>query len=232
MSEQLLRDVPLSVDELLRLDGTVNLKAQAVIDKVKGVLSLGDDNPETRFLASVRECAEKEGRLVWRHKRIGKCHICGFSGDYPMYKSGPNKGRTNWNGPVSTKPGVELKEAFVTINGHVWVGGCAECVERLLPQIIECLKQVPCARPPQLQTDDYPAYKWSYERVCKKCGWRGHEEEMGKERTIMGDGWFPCKCPNCTASNYAFRTEIESNVKKWLLWDKDAKKVAKEANHE
>jgi rubrerythrin len=41
-------------------------------------------------------------------------------------------------------------------------------------------------------------------RKCSKCGWFGHEGQMGRRRTMFGDGYYPAQCPSCNAVNEAF----------------------------
>ena len=42
---------------------------------------------------------------------------------------------------------------------------------------------------------------------CKKCGWIGHDGQLGKLRTLLGDGYYLGKCPDCGAENHAFTVE-------------------------
>lgn len=49
----------------------------------------------------------------------------------------------------------------------------------------------------ELRSDGAPLYqRWDRCR-CKRCKWTGHDGQLGKLRTLMGDGFYPGKCPSC-----------------------------------
>ena len=47
---------------------------------------------------------------------------------------------------------------------------------------------------------------------CKLCGWEGHEGQMGRLPTLIGDGSYPAYCarrPECRAENGWGRSDVE-----------------------
>src|SRR5690606_2734789 len=97
--------------------------------------------------------------------------------------------------------GVDLDRGFVTFSGYVWVGACDDCMEQHSDLLRAFLADERVELPVQLSTPGRPRYRRHQNRRCTKCGWSGHEGEMRRLRTLLGDGSYPGGCPNCDAAN-------------------------------
>jgi hypothetical protein len=76
--------------------------------------------------------------------------------------------------------------------------------------IPEPQRTFPVQLPPQLiASPTQPLYTKQSNMKCSKCNWEGHEGEMGKLRTLMGDGWYAGKCPSCGVENTLFSNVIK-----------------------
>lgn len=207
--------VDLTDNELVLLDGRCSEKVQTAVDQAGTRIGfanlLGHLTPmQAGFVADVVNEATEKGRLVWDNKRVTYCPLHKDSAGYVPYKSGPNRGRPNYKKPKGY-PGVDLAHRFVSVVGHVSLGGCRDCIDPILPDIIEALRGVPAEVPDKLRAEGEPVRKRQGHRHCTACDWRGHEGEMGKLRTLFGDGWYPGKCPSCGAENQPLgRSIIES----------------------
>lgn len=199
--------VKLERHELMALDGNVNPEAQAVIDRLKRIDSVGAslslNDAEAAFVSDVIDSASASKLLIRMPCRVSSCRVCGRGQTPILYKSGRNKGRVK---DYISGPGYELAETFVRIAGYPKLGACADCVNRLMPAILDAVSD--------LEVEiNVPGAVTKFKRVrnrrCTKCGWKGHEGEMGKERTIMGDGWYAARCPRCPAKNTFGISEIE-----------------------
>ena len=60
--------------------------------------------------------------------------------------------------------------------------------------------------PIEIQKNDIAETKYKKDSVyiCHKCGEKMYESEMGKASTLMGDGYYPSKCPKCGAESLLF----------------------------
>jgi hypothetical protein len=144
------------------------------------------------LVADVLAEAHKEGRIIYRGVAVSYCNYCGARSEW---KKPPRK-RKEREYPVA---GVDFADRFLVIERHISVGGCRACVEAALSTLRTELAKFPVQLPSALQTDTAPVYRrWDRCR-CKKCEWAGHEGQLGKLRTLMGDGWYQGKCPSCGA---------------------------------
>ena len=199
------RRLELTDPEIATLDGKVRDEVQAEVDAAKDRLAAINEHPNlpeplARFVADAVNEARTHGLLVWRHERIRHCPLCGQYAGYAKFKSGPRRGQSNHNRPLSF-PGVELARRFVTMEGRVTLGGCTECVEAAKPTLREALRGVDAQVPGWLCANGEPKRVRYDLRHCAECGWDGHEGEMGRHRTLMGDGTYPATCPSCMALN-------------------------------
>lgn len=160
------------------------------------------------FIADAVSEARMHGRLVFARRPIRDCRICKTSAGYVPFKSGPRKGRPNHDRP-RTLQGIELAERFVTVQDRVTCGGCADCVTPALPDLREALRGIRAQLPDTLHTDGEPRWVRHDNRKCTACDWTGHEGEMTRARTLMGDGWYPSGCPTCGAANTFGRTPVK-----------------------
>lgn len=203
--------VDLPDDLLLTLDGRGDEKLQAAVDAAKQRRDLVAENssltPEqAKFISSVMTHAKTNGRLRFTHSRATYCPICKASPGYLKYKSGPRRGQSNYDKPL-TVPGVDLSTSLVSFKNRFSLGCCSECWNILKPLLAEKLSDFPAEIPEQI-TGHPPAFKKYDNRKCSKCGWVGSERLMGKERTLMGDGYYPSSCPECGAKNLLFGKTI------------------------
>lgn len=200
--------IEISDEELALLDGRVGEALQAHVSAAVSRLSAANAYPDLTpkqaglIADAVRE-AQASGRLVWYHRRIRYCPLCESGGGFVLYKSGPRKGRPNYDRPLSM-PGIELAYRFVTIDGSVAMGGCQDCIGPVIPHLKAALVGVPAALPDMLVTEGAQRFNRFDNRRCTACGWTGHEGEMGRQRTLMGDGTYPATCPSCKAENRIF----------------------------
>lgn len=193
--------VDLTDSELVLLDGAVSEKVQAEVEQAKARLAAMAEHSDlpprqAALIADVVAEALAEGRLIFRNESITYCRLCRRSGGYVRFKSGRNKGREDINRPIRLA-GREFARRFVTVRHHISVGGCTDCVDPVLPRIAEALRGVPAQVPERLRAEGEPERKRFDRTRCTKCGWEGHEGEMGRLRTLMNDGTYPGKCPSC-----------------------------------
>ncbi len=134
----------------------------------------------------------KSGRLIWRGVAISHCRYCDARSEW---KKPPRKKR-EYEHKLS---GVEFADRFVVISGHISVGGCGVCVDLATPALRTELSRMQVQLPSSLRIDGAPLLRrWDRCR-CRKCEWTGHEGQLGKLRTVMGDGDYPGRCPSCGA---------------------------------
>lgn len=202
----------LTDDELVILDGKCSQAVQEKVNEAKDRISAraAFSNLDPRLAGLVADVvteAKKNLKLVFYHESIRHCSICGKRGDYVKYKSGPRKGRNNWDKPTYL-PGREFKHSFVTIKGHVSVGGCTECVEKALPYIAKALEYVKAEIPEAISGKPKEWIRYSNMK-CSLCHWEGLEGSMGKLPAMMG-GYYFGECPQCKAKNQLFQTNIKT----------------------
>ena len=203
-----LTNVRLTDDELLVLDGRCSEKVQAEVEGARIRQAMQDrlDLPThlAGFVGDVLLEAQTNGELRWMSKRLTYCRICRKAPGYAPFVRGPRRGRPNYDRPL-TLAGWDLAHRFVTIKDSANLGGCDECVQAALPAIREALRGVVAQLPKALRAEGVPA-RTKYPNVrCKECGWEGHEGEVGRLRTLMGDGTYPGKCPSCGVEHQPFR---------------------------
>jgi hypothetical protein len=211
VSEELKFGVSLTLDELMMLDksrvSTETLDAITTAEGANGCrLHYGVTQREGLFLQHIRELAVSQKMIRPIPCRIDNCRLCGKGPNIVLFQSGRNKGREKAR---HGNPGYEFKDNCITIRGLPSVGCCADCFTRLLPHIAEQVSDVE-AEVSEKITGHAPRFKRHRDRKCTKCGWVGHEGQMGKLRTMMGDGWYPGVCPECKAENLFLTTVVET----------------------
>lgn len=216
----------LTDDELVKLDGVCRAEVQAEVDAAKNRIAARmryDDLPSEHagLIADAVTEARANGRLKWLTCRIDRCHLCGWAGEYPRYKKGPREGQIRDNARRSTTGGVELAGRFVRIQGHVLLGGCTECMDSLKDRLAEALRGVEAQVPETLRTDGEPKRVKYDKRRCLTCGWEGHEGEMGRLRTLMGDGSYPGKCPSCATEQIPLGRRVFEHVDGFVVVEKE-----------
>lgn len=213
MSDALF-EVKLTASEAMLLDGKCSPEVQAVVDRARTAAALASDGvaPEiAAFVTSVIDEARKNGRLIHRAVSLTYCSVCKkAAGYYPHTRSGryhrkgePDRKRPKYFG------GIEFRDSFVRMQGYASCGACAECVAKAMPSIKRLLQDVKAELPPSLTGKPQRWRKFDL-RKCKECGWQGNESQMKPSATMMGDGYFFGKCPQCNAENHIFNTSVES----------------------
>lgn len=199
--------------EWLLLDGQCRPEVQIMVDAARERLVMrgryANMEPALAgFIADVIREAQQEGQLIYQHRRITFCPLCKRAAAYPVYKSGRKKGQPNYSKPRLGFAGIELAYRFVRIEGHVALGGCADCINGVEPWLREELRGVPTQLTESLKADGEPQRIRYKRKRCKLCGWEGHEGEMRQLPAIMGSS-YPGGCPNCPAETGLFRNDIE-----------------------
>lgn len=213
MAEPILHSVKLSSDELLRLDGAASADVQAAIDLVKHARILAArfniDEQQGIFLASAVQEGQRTGRLGFDHAQVRWCRLCGAGGGYAKHaRSGRyhRKGEDDTSKPILLS-GVDLARGFVNVIGWPAIGCCSPCWVGLRPLLVELIEPLPIEVHPKITGHAARWKRWDHMRC--KCGWEGHEGEMGRLPTLMGDGHYPGKCPQCGAENVFLARMIE-----------------------
>jgi len=197
--------VDLTDEELLLLDGKCSSATQIAVDsaKTRGTL-VGLSEPLREMVTKIVEAGKKEGKLTYCYSSCSWCAGCGKRAGYVKYKSGRNKGRDNYDKPLSIS-GIEFNRGIVSVQNHISAGGCSDCVKQILPHVKELVSHLPIELPECLRGER--VYKKFKNRKCLKCGWLGHEGQMRDVQALMG-GYFKGGCPNCPAENGFMRSEI------------------------
>lgn len=193
--------------ELVLLDGHCRPEIQLEVESAKlrlsAVAELSGLSPaRAAFVADVVRLAETAGRICYRHVAIASCAVCGRKDGYYTYKRWSRyhaAGAPNYDKP-KVFSGVDFKYSFVQVRNHASLGCCEDCLAVVKPFLLEKLATVR-ADVPETFTGHPPAFKYSENRNCTACGWVGHELQMGQLRTLMGDGYYRGKCPECFACN-------------------------------
>lgn len=197
------------------LDGLTDDVTQQAIDAAKERLHLlevniGLSEVQAKFIHDVVNEARTTGKLIFKYDYISYCSLCKKSGGYAKYKRDGRyhrKGQPDHSKPLTFR-GVELKHSFISMKNHVSLGGCFECVDALTAPLKEALRDVKAELPAVFAGD--VRYKRHDLKECTECNWTGHEGQLGKLRTIMGDGYYAGKCPQCGAENQLFTSPIKT----------------------
>lgn len=196
--------VKLTAAELVMLDGHVRPEVQSEVDIAKSALRLAAaahdlNDAQRKLVAEAVAEAKTNGALIYRGKSIRYCELCGKSAGYAPYKSGYNRGLPNHNKP-RYMGGYELASRFVTVQGYPTLGGCSDCIHKLLHALRSELDGVRAELPKELRTESSPAMTRWPSVECTKCGWHGHEGELRELNAVMG-GKYRGGCPECPAEN-------------------------------
>lgn len=220
--------VVLTDSELLLLDGRVSEKAQAEIDIVKRRQKAAERLSslpalQAAFVSDLVAMAIERGELIFRPERMRTCRACGKSGGYATY---PRNGRRHRKGDKNyDKPlyvgGWEFTNDFVRMVGYPTLACCNECWRAVKDIAVAELANIDAVLPEKL-TGVPPRFKRFTNKVCLECGWEGHEGEMGRRPTIMGDGTYAASCPKCNAANLLFGPLQVKNRDGFVLIPRDS----------
>jgi len=199
--------------EAVLLDGQVRDTVQSLIDAAKARLSaigLYSDlsEREAGFVADVTTEAHTQKILAHGCEYIRRCPVCEKDAGYHIRTRSSRNGRKGQPDFSKPKlfPALEFHQSFITIKNRVALGCCQDCFARVKPYLADALKDVK-AQIPSNVTGHKPTY---LRMTCTKCSWIGLESEMGKLPAIMGNGYYPGKCPSCGAENQLFSRNIEA----------------------
>lgn len=221
--------VYLTDDELVLLDGRCGPEVQPTVDAAKARIAAwrrleGVPRHIAALVADVVSEAQENGRIVFWRAHMTTCRVCNRNDGYwPHARSSRyhRRGQPNYNNP-KTLGGYEFARRSVTIQNHVSVGGCDDCVSQARPHIIAALADVRAEVPKEL-TGHEPTWRRFTLAHCEQCGWDGHEGQMIKLRTLMGDGWYAGECPKCHAKNLPLaRNVITLLHDKWTVVEASA----------
>lgn len=215
--------VHLTDTELALLDGQASAKVQVQVAAALARLQAAEAYPDLTprqagFVADVVSEANENGEVILHRRRIRHCSICGRSGGYYRFKSGYRKGENDYKRPLSFAA-FEMARRFVTVDMHVSVGGCEDCVTPLLPLVADALRGVPAEVPARLRAEGEPERSKHRRYRCTVCEWRGHEGQMGRSRTLIGDGTYPSTCPSCGAENRPLGKQLVEWDVGWVVTD-------------
>jgi len=217
----MLYKVELAYMELLLVDGLCNEEAQKVVDKAKQhettrlALENAPDNVKDFCALLVTEAMEK-GILKYSRRSLRSCQMCKKQAGYATYSRSSryhSKGEKNYEKPLAFYA-YDFKDSFVFVQGYSSLGICPECWEILKPALLVALKDIKVEISESI-TGEKPRYKKVDIWHCKKCDWKGLETAMGRDRTLMGDGYYPSTCPSCAAKNLMFGTTYLVSTGAW-----------------
>lgn len=206
--------VRLTDTELVALDGRCRDEVQAEVDKALRRLESVAARPDlteaqARLVADVVSEATTAGLLVWHRRRARSCPLCDKGYGYHQFKSGPRRGKPNHSKPI-TYACIELAHRFVRVENHLRLGCCVDCMTAMRPVLADALADVRAELPAELHTDGRPTFRRHARRRCPDCGWEGHEGEMRRLRTVLGDGSYPGGCPACSFESVFLGRSFES----------------------
>lgn len=225
--------VKLTAAEAVILDGRVSEEAQAVVNRAKDTLALsysGLAEKEAAMVAKIISVAREKGRLTYSRKAITSCPCCGRRDGYYVHaRTGKyhRRGQPNYNSP-KTFMGYGMDEGFVTVQHHISVGYCDQCKPRVDPVLLPLLEGIEADYSKHWAEAPHRFRRFD-NRVCTSCGWEGHEGQMRQARTLMGDGWYPAGCPNCTAENVPLGRRVIKERDGFTIVDAHANKQSSEA---
>lgn len=193
--------VDLTYEELLFLDKKCNPKTQEIIDKVIKQMSYSG----IPLVGEVIEKSLKLGKFDYTAKRISRCPICGEDPGYYKYKKGRNKGRSDYSRELYIG-GIKFNQGCIS-----WKGSgdcCYECDDKY--KITKTIISYILENDLKIEMKDG---KWIKDdmQICRECNKEMYESEMGRNRTLMGNGTFPSICPYCKAESMIFASHKYSS---------------------
>lgn len=198
--------VELNYEELLLIDGKCNEKAQEIVDKAKTEYGFGLDPICNEILAQ----SMKTGKLTWCSVSISACDTCDTKPyGYHTYTKTSRyhcKGDKNYDRPFRYS-GIKPNQGFIIMDGVS--GICRDCWFNVyLPKLVDYIVQNNL--PIEIQKNDISDTKYKRDniRICKKCGYKMKESEMGRMRCWFGEGTYPAKCPKCQSEDNELTSEF------------------------
>lgn len=172
------------------------------------------------LIADVLTVAHEHGRVPYSRRSIERCPLCETHAGYAVHR---RSGRYHRKGDVRhdrplTMAGHDFDPSFVRIQRHTGLGCCNPCFVALRDDLAKALVDVR-AEVPEAITGHPPRFRRHDNRRCTSCGWTGHEGEMGWERTLMGNGTYPARCPQCGSRNAPLGPTIIETVPGFTVVD-------------
>lgn len=199
-----MNTIKLSDEELVLLASVVprfSADADAASERLEIKRTLGDVPADLQPVVSrILQVALENSAVDYGTTDVRYCSFCKTSAGYHTYT---RNSRYHRKGEPNYKRPKRLWGARV--NGETM---CMDCWRKIQPTIVSALRDRPVYMPPSWD-EDRPLYAQFNNMECTKCGWTGHEGEMGRDPTMMGDGYYPAKCPECGAENKLFTTDIK-----------------------
>lgn len=198
-------------EEIVHLDGRCNIKTQEKVNEAKARLAMRNKlqdlaSSEAGLIADVVSLANKEGRVICRNTSISHCKICGKYGGYAKYKRSSmyhRKGQDDHSRPLYFS-GIEFEDRWIISKGSVYTGCCLGCFSKIQSELTIALKLIRAEISERI-TGHPPKFICHRKRHCTACDWKGHEGQLGKLLTMMGNGYYRGQCPNCGHKDTAFR---------------------------
>ncbi len=218
------RLVRLTDDELLAFrDRITTPETKTVADEIARVRALQEgDSPADRFIASIVELAQREGRLGFSRAELNQCQVCLDKRTYALYRSTGRyhkKGEPNLDKPIRLR-GVDLQHSFVRMMGYAKYGCCAGCWGELKPKLIERLNGIR-AEIPKAVTGEESKLEYTHWVKCNGCRWEGWEAHLGVLHTIMSGGSYYGRCPQCKEKEVIFTKQFGHDRERWTLLDRE-----------
>lgn len=172
-------------------------EAAAAAGRLAVVATLADIPAHVaQLVADVVSHATTAGILRWRHDTVSICPYCQRRSEW---KKPPRK-RKEYEYRLAA---IDFDDSFLIIRGHLGVGACRTCVDEAMPHLQRALMHVLAQVPEPLAAPGRPKLERYDRRRCTKCGWSGHEGQMGKLRALIS-GYYRGKCPSCGVERTAF----------------------------
>lgn len=208
-------DYKLPDDLAVLLDGKVEPKVQTLIDKAKARIASRTEfahltDQERAFVVALVERAKTHGLLGYRSTGMRTCRVCGTKCGYRKVartSKWKTKGEDDYDNPILVR-GIDFVDSFVRMTGYPSLGACSVCVAKLMPDILRALESVPHERK---YWPTGPSRWAKFSKMKCECGWRGHEGQMTRRPTLMGDGAYPAGCPSCGRQNSLFVSHVKHN---------------------
>lgn len=211
----------LTDEEILSLEGSSVPSIVKAIGEIRRKQELSENSWIGRILAE----AEVQGELRLTYSRVRDCSECSYSAGYALFKSGPRKGKPNYDKPLS-KAGVraDFGNVRVVFGKGKFPGGydhiCNDCWAAGLELEFNLAYPKIQAEIRTLTTNN--GKRKSYAVLCVDCNWSGWEHELGKLPALMS-GTYEGKCPKCGAENRPFLPDkIKRSYQTWIIVDRKA----------
>lgn len=206
--------VTLNDHQLALLNGKLDEKQQKLVESAIARLHYRQIYTDllpnlSDFICDLREIANAKGLLTYSHCKLRSCRICDIRPGYhtvartTKYKK---KGQIDYDSPIYLY-GRDFASGFIVWEGSPNLGCCDSCLKQHSSTITKHLSDIKAELPQELTGVPSKYKRW--DNMQCSCGWTGHEGQMGKLQTLMGNGYYPGKCPNCKAENLLFSREIK-----------------------